>query len=163
MECLLNPDDFSNLFYLRRRLLLSYDAFNQLQDYTYIREYILHICGKAKRKIQKNNNFYTRLTNNHRNAQCGDICSVSPFDWIQCFVHLCGCIRLNERVMFNRNSIFRAFACSHLGFNRIIGNDNDIYIETFLCTSIRHSHVLVDPVCHIAMCHVVQSYIDCIN
>lgn len=80
-----------------------------------------------KKKIRKNNDFYTRLTNNCGNARWLFTAFHSSIEFNVLFI--CGGIGLNKRVMFNRNSIFRDLACSHLEFNRIIGNDNDIYID----------------------------------
>jgi len=75
---------------------------------------------------------------------------------------ICGGVELNERVTFKRNSIFQPLACSHLGFNRIIGNDNDIYIDA-AAPLYANSRVPVDSVCQIATCRVAQSHADCVN
>jgi len=122
MECLLNPDDFYNLFYLRRWLLLSYDAFNQLQDLYYM--YIERINRQIKIKIRTNDHFYMHSFNKYVIGE-----KLNNHVSIESNVLFICSVKLNEHTMLKRNSIFQALACSHLEFNRIIGNDNDIYID----------------------------------
>lgn len=83
------------------------------------------MANKIGGQIQKNNDFI-RLTNNQKSPAAISAAFHPSIEFNVLFI--CRGIGLNERVTFNRNSIFRALACSHLGFNRIIGNDNDIYI-----------------------------------